>query len=56
VDLELNDRVVIVTGAAAGIGQTTARLLTAESAVVVGVDRDDVESGSARKAARSAPT
>jgi NAD(P)-dependent dehydrogenase (short-subunit alcohol dehydrogenase family) len=44
-DLQLNDRVVIVTGAAAGIGQATARILTAEGAVVVGVDRDDVESG-----------
>src|SRR2546427_10610166 len=44
-DLELNDTVVIVTGAAAGIGQATAQLLTAEGAVVVGVDRDDVESG-----------
>jgi NAD(P)-dependent dehydrogenase (short-subunit alcohol dehydrogenase family) len=44
-DLELNDRVVIVTGAAAGIGQETARLLTAEGAVVVDVDRDKVEAG-----------
>jgi NAD(P)-dependent dehydrogenase (short-subunit alcohol dehydrogenase family) len=44
-ELQLNDRVVIVTGAAAGIGQATARLLTAEGAVVVGVDRDEVESG-----------
>jgi NAD(P)-dependent dehydrogenase (short-subunit alcohol dehydrogenase family) len=44
-DLQLNDRVVIVTGAAAGIGQATAALLTAEGAIVVGVDRDDVESG-----------
>jgi NAD(P)-dependent dehydrogenase (short-subunit alcohol dehydrogenase family) len=44
-DLQLDDRVVIVTGAAAGIGQATAGLLTAEGAVVVGVDRDDVESG-----------
>src|SRR5437660_11675550 len=44
-DLELNDTVVIVTGAAAGIGQATAGLLTAEGAVVVGVDRDDLESG-----------
>jgi NAD(P)-dependent dehydrogenase (short-subunit alcohol dehydrogenase family) len=43
--LQLDDRVVIVTGAAAGIGQATASLLTAEGAVVVGVDRDDVESG-----------
>jgi NAD(P)-dependent dehydrogenase (short-subunit alcohol dehydrogenase family) len=45
VDLELSNRVVIVTGAAAGIGQATASLLSAEGAVVVGVDRDDVESG-----------
>jgi NAD(P)-dependent dehydrogenase (short-subunit alcohol dehydrogenase family) len=44
-DLQLNDRVVIVTGAAAGIGQATAGVLTAEGAVVVGVDRDVVESG-----------
>jgi NAD(P)-dependent dehydrogenase (short-subunit alcohol dehydrogenase family) len=44
-DLQLNDRVVIVTGAAAGIGKATAGLLTAEGAVVVGVDRDAVESG-----------
>lgn len=44
-DLQLNDRVVIVTGAAAGIGQAAAGLLTAEGAVVVGVDRDSVESG-----------
>jgi NAD(P)-dependent dehydrogenase (short-subunit alcohol dehydrogenase family) len=44
-DLQLNDKVVIVTGAAAGIGQATASVLTAEGAVVVGVDRDDVESG-----------
>src|SRR5882762_10586633 len=44
-DLQLNDRVVIVTGAAAGIGQATAGVLTAEGAIVVGVDRDAVESG-----------
>src|SRR3954453_16772678 len=44
-DLQLNGRVVIVTGAAAGIGQATGSLLTAEGAVVVGVDRDDIESG-----------
>jgi NAD(P)-dependent dehydrogenase (short-subunit alcohol dehydrogenase family) len=47
-DLQVNDMVVIVTGAAAGIGQATAALLTAEGAVVVGVDRDDVESGLGR--------
>src|SRR5260370_35112025 len=44
-DLQIDDRVVIVTGAAAGIGQATASWLTAEGAVVVGVDRDEVESG-----------
>jgi NAD(P)-dependent dehydrogenase (short-subunit alcohol dehydrogenase family) len=44
-DLQLDDRVVLVTGAAAGIGQATARLLSAEGAVVVGIDRDEVESG-----------
>lgn len=44
-DLQLNDKVIIVTGAAAGIGQATASVLSAEGAVVVGVDRDDVESG-----------
>jgi NAD(P)-dependent dehydrogenase (short-subunit alcohol dehydrogenase family) len=47
-DLQVNDMVVVVTGAAAGIGQATAALLTAEGAVVVGVDRDDVESGLGR--------
>jgi NAD(P)-dependent dehydrogenase (short-subunit alcohol dehydrogenase family) len=44
-DLQLIDRVVVVTGAAAGIGQATAVILSAEGAVVVGVDRDTVESG-----------
>jgi NAD(P)-dependent dehydrogenase (short-subunit alcohol dehydrogenase family) len=44
-DLQLDDRVVIVTGAAAGIGEATAGLLTAEGAVVVGVDRDEIETG-----------
>lgn len=38
-DLKLDDLVVIVTGAAAGIGHATARLLTAEGATVVAVDR-----------------
>jgi NAD(P)-dependent dehydrogenase (short-subunit alcohol dehydrogenase family) len=48
-DLQLTDSVVVVTGAAAGIGQATARILTAEGAVVVGVDRDDVNSGLGRE-------
>ena len=43
-DLQLNGRVVIVTGAAAGIGQATAGLLTAEGAVVE-VDRADRQLG-----------
>ena len=42
-DLQLTDKVVVVTGAASGIGQATARLLTEEGAVVVGVDRDPVD-------------
>src|SRR5258706_12234148 len=44
-DLQLTDHVVVVTGAASGIGQATARLLTEEGAVVVGVDRDPVVTG-----------
>ncbi|MER5407399.1 SDR family oxidoreductase [Streptomyces sp. NPDC002769] len=44
-DLRLTDKVVVVTGAASGIGQATARLLTEEGAVVVGVDRDPVDTG-----------
>jgi NAD(P)-dependent dehydrogenase (short-subunit alcohol dehydrogenase family) len=44
-DLQLDDRVVLVTGAAAGIGEATAGVLTSEGAIVVGIDRDDVESG-----------
>jgi NAD(P)-dependent dehydrogenase (short-subunit alcohol dehydrogenase family) len=34
---------VVVTGAASGIGQASARLLTEEGAVVVGVDRDQID-------------
>jgi len=45
VDLQLTDKVVVVTGAASGIGQATARLLADEGAVVVGVDRDPVDTG-----------
>jgi NAD(P)-dependent dehydrogenase (short-subunit alcohol dehydrogenase family) len=44
-DLQLTDRVIVVTGAASGIGLATARLLTEEGAVVVGVDRDPVDTG-----------
>ncbi|MED7951444.1 MULTISPECIES: SDR family oxidoreductase [unclassified Streptomyces] len=38
-DLQLTDKVVVVTGASAGIGEATVRLLAAEGAVVVGVAR-----------------
>ena len=37
--LGLEDRVIVVTGAAAGIGAATARSLTDEGAFVIGVDR-----------------
>lgn len=40
-DLELNGRVVICTGAAGGIGRPTARLLAAEGAQLLLVDRDE---------------
>ncbi|WP_075032572.1 SDR family oxidoreductase [Streptomyces mirabilis] len=36
---------MVVTGTASGIGGATARLLTEEGAVVVGVDRDPVDAG-----------
>jgi NAD(P)-dependent dehydrogenase (short-subunit alcohol dehydrogenase family) len=39
--LNLTDKVVVVTGAAAGIGEATARLLVAEGAQVALLDRDD---------------
>ncbi|MFJ3308433.1 SDR family NAD(P)-dependent oxidoreductase [Streptomyces sp. NPDC086549] len=44
-DLQLTDKVVVVTGAASGIGQAIARLLTEEGAVVAGVDRNPVGTG-----------
>ncbi|MFF2044321.1 SDR family NAD(P)-dependent oxidoreductase [Kitasatospora sp. NPDC058170] len=49
-DLQLTDRVVVVTGASAGIGEATVRLLAAEGATVVGVARkpDGVEELGAR--------
>src|SRR5882724_9761537 len=49
-DLQLTDKVVVVTGAASGIGQASARLLTQEGAVVVGVDRDPGARGTAVQA------
>ncbi|MEV5542364.1 SDR family oxidoreductase [Saccharopolyspora shandongensis] len=39
-DLELKDRVILVTGASVGIGRATAELLAAEGATVVGVSRN----------------
>jgi NAD(P)-dependent dehydrogenase (short-subunit alcohol dehydrogenase family) len=39
VDLQLNGQVIVVTGASAGIGEATAKLLAAEGATVVGVAR-----------------
>jgi NAD(P)-dependent dehydrogenase (short-subunit alcohol dehydrogenase family) len=44
VDLQLKDKVVVVTGGAKGIGGAIVRALAAESAVPIIVDRD-VESG-----------
>jgi NAD(P)-dependent dehydrogenase (short-subunit alcohol dehydrogenase family) len=42
-DLQLTEKIVVVTGAASGIGEATARLLTEEGAIVVGVDRDPID-------------
>jgi NAD(P)-dependent dehydrogenase (short-subunit alcohol dehydrogenase family) len=44
-DLQLTEKIVVVTGAASGIGAATARLLTEEGAIVVGVDRDPIDTG-----------
>ena len=41
-DLQLADKVFLVTGASAGIGQATVRVLAAEGAAVVGVSRKPV--------------
>jgi NAD(P)-dependent dehydrogenase (short-subunit alcohol dehydrogenase family) len=58
-DLQLADRVVIVIGAAAGIGRATAALLTAEGAVVEASTATLSSSGSATRAVlseRTSPT
>jgi NAD(P)-dependent dehydrogenase (short-subunit alcohol dehydrogenase family) len=44
-DLQLTEKIVVVTGAASGIGEATARLLTEEGTIVVGVDRDPIDTG-----------
>jgi len=44
VDLELKDKVVLVTGGAKGIGEAIVRALAAEGAIAVIVDRD-IEAG-----------
>jgi NAD(P)-dependent dehydrogenase (short-subunit alcohol dehydrogenase family) len=44
-DLQLTEKIVVVTGAASGIGAATARLLTEEGAIVVGIDRDPIDTG-----------
>jgi NAD(P)-dependent dehydrogenase (short-subunit alcohol dehydrogenase family) len=44
-DLQLADKVIVITGAASGIGQATASLLTEEGAIVVGVDRNPIDTG-----------
>ena len=40
-DLELKDKIVVVTGGASGIGEATVRALVAEGAVPLVVDRDE---------------
>src|SRR5271156_4139319 len=44
-DLQLTHKIVIVTGAASGRGKAPAPLLTEEGAIVVGVDRDPIDTG-----------
>lgn len=39
-DLQLKDKVIIITGGASGIGQETGRVLASEGAIAVLVDRD----------------
>ena len=52
--MEVADRVVVVTGGARGIGAGIARLLAAEGAVPVIVDRDAVDNGAALRAITAA--
>lgn len=54
---DLTDKVVLVTGAAAGIGEATARLLVAEGAQVALLDRDEraVQGVAASLSGRAAP-
>src|SRR5258708_6964901 len=44
-DLQLTDKIVVVTGAASGIGEATARLLTEEGALVGGLAHGPIDSG-----------
>jgi NAD(P)-dependent dehydrogenase (short-subunit alcohol dehydrogenase family) len=55
VDLQLTEKIVVVTGAASGIGAATARPLTEVGAIVVGVDRDQVDTGPPRCGAGITP-
>ncbi|MGI8792383.1 MAG: SDR family NAD(P)-dependent oxidoreductase [Acidimicrobiales bacterium] len=51
-NLRLDDRVVLITGAGSGIGGATARLAAAEGAVIAAIDLDGKALSSAAKALR----